>query len=409
MAKRTMALVDYLRQVGAEPDFLREGVRLLTKLVMELETEDQIGAGLYERSPERTTQRNGYRPRNWTTRVGDVPLAIPKLREGTYYPSFLDPRRPAEKALLAVVQQAYLDGVSTRKVDDLLAAMGVTAFDKSRVSRACKELDELVTAFRERPLDAAYPYLWLDALYVKVRQNHRIVSRALVIAMGVRETGEREVIGFALGASEEQAFWREFLRSLVRRGLHGVLLVVSDAHEGLKAAQTEVLGGASWQRCRVHFMRNMLAHIPKGDKTVVAAVLRTIFAQGNRAAAGQQLEQVVGFMSERWPRAAELLESAEDDILAYMAFPSEHWAQIYSTNPLERLNKEVKRRTNVVGIFPDDESTLRLAGAVLKELDDDWQVGRRYFSLESMNKLQPVTAAPILLQAAGPLRLEPVR
>ena len=263
--------------------------------------------------------------------------------------------------------------------------------------------------FQERPLEAAYPYVWLDALYLKIRQNHHIVSRALVIAIGVRDTGERDVLGFALGASEERAFWREFLRSLVHRGLHGVQLVISDAHEGLTAAQMEVLDGAAWQRCRVHFMRNMLAHVPKGDKTVVAAVLRTIFAEGDRAAASRQLGEVVAFLADRWPRAAKLLASAEDDILAYMSYPSEHWTRIYSTNPLERLNKEVKRRTNVVGIFPNDPSTLRLVGAVLKEADDEWQVGRRYFSLESMAKLNPTNVELPALADPGPFRLEPVR
>jgi transposase-like protein len=305
------------------------------------------------------------------------------------------------------VQQAYVKGVSTRDVDDLLEAMGMTHFDKSKVSRVCKELDEVVQEFRERPLVSAYPYVWLDALYLKVRQNHRIVNRALVIATGVRETGEREVLGFSLGASEEKAFWLSFLRTLVRRGLHGVQLVISDAHEGLKAAQEECLEGASWQRCRVHFMRNLLSHIPKGDKSLVAAALRTIFAQVDRASAGQQLEVVVSAMRERWPEAAELLAAAEDDILAYMAFPSSHWTRIYSTNPLERVNREIRRRTNVVGVFPDDPSVIRLVGSVLKEIDDEWQVKRRYFGLDTMKQL--TDPEPVLVAEPAPLRLAPIR
>jgi putative transposase len=296
---------------------------------------------------------------------------IPKLREGTYFPSLLESRRRAEKALLAVVQTAYVKGVSTRKVDDLLKALGLTGIDKSKVSRICKELDELVDGFRNRPLEGSYPYLWLDALYLKVRQDHRIVNQAMVIAIGVRETGERDVLGFSLGASEEYAFWMDFLRSLIRRGLKGVELVTSDAHEGLKAAIREVLAGSSWQRCRVHFMRNVLANIPKGSKAVVAAAIRTIFAQPDREAAGQQVSEVVNAMQSRWPKAAELVAAAEEDVLAYMNFPLEHWTRIYSTNPLERLNKEIKRRTNVVGLFPDEASLIRLVGSILLEISDE--------------------------------------
>jgi transposase-like protein len=305
-----------------------------------------------------------------------------------------------------VVQQAYVEGVSTRRVDDLLQALGLTGIDKSRVSRICKELDEVVERFRSRPLEGQYPFIWLDALYLKVRDNHRIVSQALVIATGVRETGEREVLGFALGASEEEAFWLDFLRSLVRRGLSGVQLVTSDAHEGLKAALGKVLIGASWQRCRVHFMRNLLAHVSRGDKSVVAAALRTIFAQPDRQAAGIQVAEVVQAMQRRWPKAAELLAEAENDILAYMAFPPELWTRIYSTNPLERLNKEVKRRTNVVGVFPDGGSVTRLVGAVLLETSDEWQVGRRYFSLEAMAKV--IGPQPLLVAEPVAFHLAPV-
>jgi len=408
MTNSNMTLLEYLRKVGVDPegDFLQEGAQLVAQLAIELEAEEIIGAGRYERSPNRKNHRNGHRERVWETRVGEIPLRIPKLREGTYFPSLLEPRRRAEKALLAVVQTAYVKGVSTRKVDDLLKALGLTGIDKSKVSRICKELDELVDGFRNRPLEGSYPYLWLDALYLKVRQDHRIVNQAMVIAIGVRETGERDVLGFSLGASEEYAFWMDFLRSLIRRGLKGVELVTSDAHEGLKAAIREVLAGSSWQRCRVHFMRNVLANIPKGSKAVVAAAIRTIFAQPDREAAGQQVSEVVNAMQSRWPKSAELVAAAEGDVLAYMNFPPEHWTRIYSTNPLERLNKEIKRRTNVVGVFPDEASVIRLVGSVLMEVSDEWQVGRRYFSKESMRKLfepeQLISAEP------APLRLAPV-
>jgi putative transposase len=408
MTDPTIALLDYLRKIGADldGDFLRESVQLLTQMLIELEAEDQIGAAKYERSPNRLARRNGYRERMWKTRVGEIPLSIPKLREGSFFPSLLEPRKRSEKALLAVVQTAYVKGVSTRKVDDLLQALGLTGIDKSKVSRMCKELDELVEGFRNRRLEGEYPYLWLDALYLKVRQNHRIVSQAMVIAIGVRETGDRDILGFALGASEEEAFWLDFLRSLARRGLKGVQLVTSDAHEGLKAALEQVLAGVTWQRCRVHFMRNILAHVPKGDKAIVAAALRTIFAQPDREAAGQQLAEVVQAMRGRWPKAAELLAEAEEDILAYMTFPPDHWTRIYSTNPLERLNKEIKRRTYVVGVFPDQPSVIRLVGSVMMEVADEWQVTRRYFSQESMHKLTGLE--PLVVSEPAPFRLAPV-
>lgn len=408
MTDPTMALMDYLGKFGLQIDdnFLREGIRVLIQAVIEAEVAQRIGAERYERSPERVTQRNGYRERPYETRVGELTLQVPKLREGSYFPSFLEPRRKAEKALLAVVQSAYVEGVSTRKVDHLLQSLGLTGIDKSQVSRICKELDEPVRAFRERPLEGDYPYVWLDATYLKVRQNHRIVSMAAVVAIGVRGSGEREIVGFAIGASEEAAFWVEFVRTLVRRGLRGVGLVISDAHEGLKAAVTQVLAGSSWQRCRVHFMRNVLAHITRADRPMVAAALRTIFAQPDRTSAGQQLTLVAETMAPRWPKAAELLRRAEQDVLAYMAFPSEHWTRIYSTNPLERLNKEIKRRTNVVGVFPDIPSVERLVGAILMDIHDEWQVSRRYFSQESMRKL--FTPEERLAMAA-PLHLEPIR
>jgi transposase-like protein len=408
MAKRTIAPAEYLRNtlMELEPDFLRTMIEVMTRALMEMEVSEQIGAGRYERSESRQGQRNGYRDRVWETRVGEIPLQIPKLRKGSYYPSFLEPRRRAERALLAVIQSAYVEGVSTRKVDDLVQALGLTGVDKSKVSRICKELDEAVTAFRNRPLDVAYPYLWLDALYLKVRQNHRIVSMAVVIAIGVRETGEREILAIDIGASEEEAFWTAFLRGLVARGLKGVQLVTSDAHEGLRAALETVLTGTAWQRCRVHFMRNVLAHVPKGDKSMVAAALRTIFAQHSQEAARQQLAEVVRVMEARWPKAAQVLAAGEDDILVYMTFPPEHWTRIYSTNPLERVNREVKRRTNVVGIFPNADAALRLVGSVLIEVHEEWQAGRRYFSLESMRKLyEPVEER---LTLPSPLRLAPI-
>jgi transposase-like protein len=333
-------------------------------------------------------------------------LRIPKVRHGTYFPSLLNPRRRSEKALLAVVQQAYIQGVSTRKVDDLLQALGLTGIDKSKVSRICKELDSVVEAFRNRPLTDGYPYLWLDALYLKVRQNHRIVSQAVVIAIGVRTSGDREILGFDVGASEDEAFWLQFLRQLKQRGLREVQLVTSDAHEGLKKALGQVLTGATWQRCRVHFMRNLLAHIPKRDKAMVAAAVRTLFVVADRTAAGQQLTGVATALQKRYPKAAALLLEAETDILAYMDFPQSHWRRIYSTNPLERLNKEIKRRTNVVGIFPDRDSVIRLVGSLLMEIDDEWQIGRRYFSQASMKAL--LEPEPQMDMEALPMPLIPI-
>ncbi|KPK05625.1 MAG: transposase [Anaerolineae bacterium SG8_19] len=408
MTEISMALLELLRKHGLENDvdFLREGIRMLSQRIMELEVSEQIGAGHYERGDNRQTHRNGYRDRIWETRVGEIPLRIPKVRHGTYFPSLLNPRRRSEKALLAVVQQAYIQGVSTRKVDDLLQALGLTGIDKSKVSRICKELDSVVEAFRNWPLTDGYPYLWLDALYLKVRQNHRIVSQAVVIAIGVRTSGDREILGFDVGASEDEAFWLQFLRQLKQRGLREVQLVTSDAHEGLKKALGQVLIGATWQRCRVHFMRNLLAHIPKRDKAMVAAAVRTLFVVADRTAAGQQLTGVATALQKRYPKAAALLLEAETDILAYMDFPQSHWRRIYSTNPLERLNKEIKRRTNVVGIFPDRDSVIRLVGSLLMETDDEWQIGRRYFSQASMKAL--LEPEPQMDMEALPMPLIPI-
>jgi putative transposase len=369
-------------------DVLREGIRVLSQALMETEVADLIGAERHERSAERGTYRNGYRTRTWDTRVGTIELAIPKVRSGTYFPSLLQPRRRAEHALLAVVQEAYIHGVSTRKVDDLMKALGLDGVSKSEVSRICGELDPLVEAFRCRPLLGEHPYVWLDATYHKVRVDGRVVSQATVVAIGVTADGERQVLGVDVGASEERAFWTAFLRSLVKRGLKGVRLVISDAHEGLKAAIGTVLSGATWQRCRVHFMRNLLATVPKGAREAIAAVVRTIFAQPDHASALTQLHKVADGLRHRFARAATLLEDAAEDILAYRHLPTDHQRQLHSTNPLERLNKEIKRRSNVVGIFPNGKSVLRLVGAILLEQDDEWAVAdRRYFSAESMKQL----------------------
>lgn len=409
MTDITMALKELLRkhELDIDSDFLREGVQLMMQMLVELEASQQIGAGRYERAPERVTHRNGHRARMWETRVGEIPLKIPKLREGSYFPSLLEPRKRSERALLAVIQEAYVKGVSTRKVDDLVQALGLSGVDKSKVSRITKNLDELVQDFRQRPLEEEYPYVWLDALYLKVRQNHRVVSLAVVVAVAVTHEGTRTVLGFDVGASEEEAFWLQFLRSLVERGLKGVQLVISDAHEGLKAAVRAVFAGAAWQRCRVHFVRNVLAHIPKGDKAMMAAAVRTIFAQPDRNAAGKQLRYVSETISTRWPKASELLLRAEEDVLAFMAFPRVHWTRIYSTNILERLNKEVKRRTKVVEIFPDTPSVFRLVGTLLAEADDEWQIRRRYFSKESMSQLYEPDFD--MLAEPTPLTLAPVR
>jgi len=396
MTDPTIALKQYLINIGLEKDadFLRQAVQLLSQMLMELEVDQQVGAGKHERTPDRKNYRNGHRQRTWKTRVGEIDLAIPKLRKGSYFPSLLEPRRPTEKALLAVIQEAYLKGVSTRKVDALLKQLGLTGIDKSSVSRICKELDHTVEEFRHRPLQESYPYVWLDAMYLKVRQNHRVVSLALVIAIGVDDTGERHMLGFDLGASEDEDFWLAFLRSLVKRGLREVQLVISDAHEGLKKALSQVFIGASWQRCRVHFMRNVLAHIPRRDKLAVADAVRMIFNQTDRYSAGLQLQGLAQSMEDLYPQAAKLLFEAEEDILVYKTFPREHWRRIHSTNPLERLHKEVKRRTKVVGVFPDRASVLRLVGMNLKEIDDDWRAGRHYFQPDSMRLLKDWKSVP---------------
>jgi putative transposase len=376
-------------QMEHDADFLKEGVRVLSQALMEMEVEEHIGAARHERSAERVGQRNGYRERSWDTRVGTVELKVPRVRDGGYFPSLLEPRRRAERALSAVVQEAYVHGVSTRKVDELVKALGVGGISKSRVSELCEELDEEVERFRNRPLESAYPYVWIDATYVKARQDGRVVSTAVVIAMGVKaDTGEREVLGLDVGPSEDEAFWTVFLGSLVARGLSGVRLVTSDAHRGLKGAIEVVLQGSSWQRCRVHFMRNALSLVPKVAQQMVGATIRTVFAQPDSESAREQWRRVSDGFRTRFPKLACLMDDAEEDVLAYAVFPAEHWQKVWSNNPLERVNKEVKRRTNVVGIFPNEAAVIRLVGAVLSEQHDEWQVGKRYFSAGSLAKLE---------------------
>jgi putative transposase len=407
MADRDIVgLLELLRNQPEEVtvDFLREAVSILAHRLMELEVSGQVGAERYERSPERAVYRNGYRQRPWDTRVGSIELRIPKLREGSYFPCLLEPRRRVEKALVAVIQEAYVHGVSTRKVDALVQALGMTGISKSQVSRLCAELDAQAEAFRNRRLKGEFPYLWLDATYFHVREDGRVTSMALVVAYAVNQEGLREVLGLDVGPSEDGAFWLAFLRGLVARGLKGVQLVISDAHVGLREAIRAVLAGATWQRCRVHFMRNLLALVPRDARPMVAALVRTIFAQPDAPSARAQLAKVAEGLKPRFPRAAALLEEAEEDVLTYMAFPQEHWRQLHSTNPLERVHKEIKRRTDVVGIFPNRAALLRLVSAILEEAQEEWQVQRRYFSRESMRKLRPrasETEEPALLAAGA--------
>jgi transposase-like protein len=397
-----IALTDLLRKAGAgDAEFLREGVRALAQALMELEVTQQIGAERYERTLTRTGQRNGYREREWDTRVGTIELQVPRVRDSSFFPSLLEPRKRAERALVAVVQEAYVQGVSTRRVDELVQALGMTGISKSQVSRLCQELDHEVERFRTRRLGGPYPYVWLDATFVKVRDGGRVVSMAIVVAIGVTASGEREVLGLDVGPSEDGAFWLQFLRSLVARGLGGVQLVISDAHEGLKGAISAVLQGAAWQRCRVHFVRNALALVPKPATAMVAATIRTVFVQPDAATARATWRRVADGFRERFPRLAALLDGAEADVLAYLSFPREHWQQIWSNNPLERLNKEIKRRTDVVGIFPNSAAVVRLVGAVLAEQHDEWPVSRRYFSAESLAKLTSRPEEPIVQLAAA--------
>src|SRR6478672_8509445 len=358
-----------------DADLLREMIGFAAERLMELEVGAVTGAGYGEKNPLRTAQRNGYRDRNWETRAGTVELRIPKLRKGSYFPCFLEPRRLAEKALTAVIQEAYIQGISTRSVDDLVKAMGASGVSKSQVSRLCEEIDDRVKAFLDRPIEGEWPYMWIDATYLKVRRGGRIVSVAVIIAVGVNTDGRREVLGVEIGTSEAEAIWTEFLRKLTRRGLRGVKLAVSDAHEGIKAAVSKVLN-ATWQRCRVHFMRNVLAHAGKSGRRVVSAFIATAFAQDTPEAASTQWRNVADQLRPKLPKLAGFLDEAETDVLAYMTFPPQHRTKLHSTNPIERLNGEIKRRTEVVGIFPNDDAIVRLVGALLLEQNDEWAVQR---------------------------------
>jgi transposase-like protein len=405
MADDRMAVLETVRKAIAagDVDFLREGVRVLAQAVMEAEVTEVTGAAHGERDPEhRLTHRNGYRERRWDTRVGTVELAIPRVRDGSYFPSLLEPRRRAERALLAVIQEAYVAGVSTRRVEDLVEALGIATLSRSEVSRVCAALDAEVEAFRGRSLaDERYPYLWLDATYLKVREAGRVVSMAALVAVGVATSGERRVLGLELASGNaEGGAWPGFLGRLIERGLAGVRLVISDQHRALVGAISEQLLGASWQRCRVHFTRNAQDLVPRSAKGMVATVIRSIFEQPDEASARAQLRRVVDGLRARYPEVAELLIGAEPDLLVHFTFPETHRRQIRSTNPQERLNKEIKRRTAVVGIFPNRAAAIRLVGMVLAEQDDEWQDGRCYFRAETMALIDAVATiaeAPLLM------------
>ena len=383
MTATDMMTLRALLEKSSDADLLREMIGFTAERLMAVEVEGLTGAAHGERSPDRLTHRNGYRERSWETRAGTVALKIPKLRKGSYFPGFLEPRRMAEKALTAVVQEAYIKGVSTRSVDDLVQAMGMSGISKSQVSRLCGEIDDKIQSFLDRPLEGDWPYLWLDATYLKVRQAGRIVSVAVTVAVAVNDQGRREVLGMAIGASEAETFWTGFLRNLTRRGLRGVKLVIADDHKGLKAAATRILG-ATAQRCRVHFMRNLLAHAGKQGRRVVSAFVATAFAQDDADSAAAQWRLVADQLKPKAPKLAALMDEAQHDVLAYMSFPREHRQKLHSTNPLERLNGEIKRRTNVVGIFPNENAITRLVGAILLEQNDEWAVSRRYMTLESI-------------------------
>jgi transposase-like protein len=382
-----------LVEKSSDSDLLREMIGFAAQRLMEIDVSGLTGAPHGARDPDRLNQRNGYRDRVWETRAGTIELRIPKLRKGSYFPGFLEPRRMAEKALTAVIQEAYVQGISTRSVDDLVKAMGMSGISKSEVSRLCGEIDDKVRAFLTRPLEGDWPYVWLDATYVKARRNSRIVSVAVIVAVGVNSAGRREILGLAIGASEAETFWTEFLRGLARRGLRGVKLVISDAHEGLKAAVAKVLS-ATWQRCRVHFMRNVLAHAGKHGRRVASAFIATAFAQDNADAARKQWRSVADQIRPKVPKLAAMMDDAEPDVLAYMTFPVAHRTKLHSTNPIERLNGEIKRRTDVVGIFPNEDAIVRLVGAILLEQNDEWAVQRsRYMSLET---IAPLSDDPII-------------
>lgn len=391
MTKTSIALTE-LAEKGGDVDLVRDMLHFIAQRLMDADVEGLCGAPYGERAVPRENSRNGYRERLWETRTGAIDLRIPKLRKGSYFPGFLEPRRTAEKALTAVIQEAYIQGISTRSVDDLVKAMGMTGISKSQVSRLCAEIDERVGAFLKRPIEGNWPYLWIDATYVKVRESGRIVSVAVIIAVGVNTDGTRELLGLATGPSEAEPFWTKFLRSLGDRGLRGVKLVVSDAHVGLKAAIAKVFH-ATWQRCRVHFMRNALAYAGKGQRQMVLALINTVFAQETAEAAHAQWRVVADQLREKFPKLAAMMDDSEGDVLAFMDFPKAHRKQIASTNPIERVNAEIKRRTDVVGIFPNDGAIVRLIGAILLEQNDEWQLVRRYMQLEGMNAVSDNQAA----------------
>jgi len=397
MTNATIAFSELAEQ-GAEADFIRQTLQHALQRLMEMDVEALCQAAYGERSEERINSRNGYRDRAYETRAGKVDLKIPKLRSGSYFPGFLEPRRTAEKALTAVIQEAYIQGISTRSVDDLVKAMGMSGVSKSQVSRLCEEIDERVKSFLERPIEGDWPYLWIDATYVKSRQAGRVVSVAVIIAVAVNTDGVREILGVATGPSEAEPFWTDFLRGLTRRGLRGVKLVISDAHEGLKAAASKVLK-TSWQRCRVHFIRNAPAHVGKGQRQAVLAMINTIFVQESAEAASAQWRTVADQLRPKFPKLAAMMDDAEHAVLTFMSFPKAHRVQIHSTNPLERLNAEIKRRTNVIGIFPNDKAIIRLVGAMMLEQNDEWSLQRRYMQLEGLLSLsdnQPARLSAVI-------------
>lgn len=382
-----MTILEVVREVlrDEHADVIRESVRAVAQELMEAEVSELIGAERGERTEDRATHRNGYRSRRWDTRAGEIELQIPKIRQGSYFPSFLQPRKRSEQALVSVVQQAYVCGVSTRRVDQLVESLGLR-ISRSEVSRICGLLDEQVTAFRQRPLEGRYPYVFVDAKIEKVRDGGRVARKCVVIAHAVHETGRREIIGLDVGAAETEAFWTEFLRSLVARGLVGVQLAISDAHPGLKAAIARVLG-SPWQRCTVHFLRDLRGHCRKDQHDALGALIRQLFTAPDGAEARRRLGDAVAQLQARLPKLAALLQDAEDDVLAFYAFPAEHWPKLRSTNPLERFNREIGRRTDVVGIFPDDPSLIRLVSMLAIEANDEWLVGRSYISQGSMTTL----------------------
>jgi putative transposase len=401
MTDEKMTLFELIQQADST-DFLKELAETTLQRLMEFQVDDLCGASRHERCGERSNYRNGHRARMLETRLGTLDLKIPKLRSGSYFPPFLEARKTGEQALVAVIQEAWIQGVSTRKVDDLVQSLGMSGISKSQVSKLCEEIDGRVNDFLNRPITGEWPYLWLDATYLKVRQGGRIVSVAVIIATAVNTDGRREILGLGIGPSEAAVFWGDFLRTLKKRGLAGAKLVISDSHEGLKAAINQVLG-ATWQRCRVHFMRNLLAYAPKGQHSMIAAAVRTVFTQPDRATAGEAWRHVADQLRPRFPKLAAVMDEAEHDVLAFMDFPRAHWPKIYSTNPLERLNKEVKRRANVVGIFPNEPSIRRLVGAILLEQNDEWQLQHRYLTLETMAGVAALddSAAPALLKPSA--------